>query len=127
MKNSSTFYWDRTGTHWLEYLQDYSEEAYLRASILRCNYEIDVNGHKYWVYLRGPEETDLVWRQKHQIEFNELNYSILLYVEKNEETLEYFNRFQISKFDGHNWRVATTDKYSQNGIIEVYLEEYFDI
>ena len=30
------------------------------------------------------------------------------------------------KFDGHNWRVAATDKYSQPGLIEVYLEEYFD-
>ena len=126
MKNGSTFYWDRTGTHWLAYLQDYNEEAYFRASIRRCDYEIDVNGHKYWVYLRGPEETAIIWRQKHQIEFNELNYSILLYVEKNEETLEYFSRFRVLKFDGHNWRVATTDKYSQDGIIEVYLEEYFD-
>ena len=126
MKNGSVFYWDRTGTHWLAYLQDYNEEAYFRASIRRCDYEIDVNGHRYWVYLRGPEETALIWRQKHQIEFNELNYSVLLYVEKNEETLEYFSRFQILKFDGHNWRVAATDKYSQDGIIEVYLEEFFD-
>lgn len=122
MKNGDTFYWDRTGHHWLVYLQDYNEEAYFRASIRRCDYQI--NG--YWVYLRGPVETALIWRQKHQIEFNELNYSILFYVEKNEETCEYFSRLNTIKFDGHNWRVAATDKYSQDGIIEVYLEEYFD-
>ena len=126
MKNGDTFYWDRTGHYWLVYLQDYSEEAYFRASIRRCDYQIDVNGRAYWIYLRGPVETAIVWRQKHQIEINDLNYSILFYIEKNEETLEYFNRFRIVNFDGHRWRVATTDKYSQDGIIEVYLEEYLD-
>jgi len=126
MKNGSVFYWDRTNSHWLVYLQDHCEEAYFRAEIRRCDYEIDVNGHKYWIYLRGPVETALIWRQKHQIEFNELNYSILFYIEKNEETLEFFSRLNVIKFDGHNWRVAATDKYSQDGIIEVYIEEYFD-
>ena len=126
MKNGSTFYWDRTDTHWLVYLQDYDEEAYFRASIRRCDYEIEINGHKYWIYLRGPVETAIIWRQKHQIEVNDLNYSMLFYIEKNEETLEFFDRFKIIKFDGHNWRVAATDRYSQNGVIEVYLEEYYD-
>ena len=42
IKNGSTFYWNRTNHHWLVYLQDYSEEAYFRASIRRCDYEIDV-------------------------------------------------------------------------------------
>lgn len=126
MKNGDVFYWDRTGCYWLVYLQDHCEEAYFRAEIRRCDYEIEINKHRYWVYLRGPVETAIVWRQKHQIEMNDLNYSILLYVTKNKETLQFFSRFQIVKFDGHNWRVAATDKYSQSGIIEVYLEEYFD-
>ena len=126
IKNGDIFYWNRTNHYWLVYLQDYSEEAYFRASIRRCDYQIDVNGTPYWIYLRGPVETALIWRQKHQIEFNELNYSILFYIQKNEETVDYFSRLKIVKFDGHTWRVAATDKYSQEGIIEVYLEEYFD-
>lgn len=126
MKNGDTFYWDRTGHHWIAYLQRYEEEAYFRAQIRRCDYQIDVNENKYWIYLRGPVETAIIWRQKHQTEFNDLNYSILFYITKNEETLDFFKRFQILKFDGHNWRVAATDKYSQDGLIEVYLEEYYD-
>ena len=126
MKNGCTFYWDRTDTHWIAYLQDYSEEAYFRASIRRCDYEIDIDGHRYWIYLRGPVETAIIWRQKHQIEFNDLNYSMLFYIQKDGVTTEYFSRFRVIKFDGHNWRVAATDKYSQDGIIEVYLEEYYD-
>lgn len=126
MKEGDVFYWNRTDTHWLVYLQQHSESAYFRAQIRRCNYEIEVNKHKYWVYLRGPVETALVWRQKHNIEFNDLNYSLLIYVTKNEETLDFFKRFQILKIDGHRWRVAATDIFSQGSIIEVYLEEFFD-
>lgn len=123
LAEGKTFYWIRTNTHWIVYLQRYEEEAYFRAQIRRCDYQLF---DKYWIYLRGPVETALIWRQKHQIEMNELNYSIMFYIEKNEETLEKLSRFEIIKFDGHNWRVAATDKYSQPGLIEVYLEEYFD-
>lgn len=122
MQCGDTFFWERTNSHWLVYLQKLEEEAYFRARIRQCNYQI--NG--WWVYLRGPQETSLVWNQKHQIEINDLNSTILIYVTKTEETKEFFSRFQIIKFDGHNWRVSATDKYSQEGIIEVYLEEYFD-
>lgn len=122
MKPGDTFYWDRTESNWIVFLEEHCEEAYFRASIRRCDYKIDND----WVYLRGPVETALIWRQKHQIEFNELNYSILVYVTRTEENLKKFSRLNVIKFDGHNWRVAATDKYSQPGLIEVYLEEYHD-
>ena len=131
MKDGDVFYWNRTKSYWMAYLQHYEEEAYYRATIRKCNNYIDIDGHRYWVYMRGPVETALIWKQKHQIEMNDLNYSLMFYVTKNDETLEYFKRFQIVKFgykegELHNWRVAATDKYSQDGIIEVYVEEYFD-
>lgn len=126
MKEGATFYWNRTDTHWLVFLQQHTESAYFRAQIRRCNYEINVNENKYWVYLRGPVETSIIWRQKHKVEFNELNYSLLMYITKNEETLDFFERFKVMKIDGHNWRVSAKDIFSQNGIIEVYFEEFFD-
>ena len=131
MKDGDVFYWNRTKSYWMAYLQHYEEEAYYRATIRKCNNYIDINGHRYWVYMRGPVETALVWQQKHQIISNDLNYSLMFYITKNDETLEFFKRFQIVKFgykegELHNWRVAATDKYSQDGIIEVYVEEYFD-
>lgn len=126
IKNGSVFYWNRTDSHWIVYLQRLEEEAYFRGQIRKCEYQIDVNGKPYWVYMRGPVETALIWRQKHQIEFNELNYSLIFYITKNEETNEYFKRFQIVKFDNHTWRVSAIDRYSQEGLIEVYLDEYFD-
>ena len=126
LKEGDTFYWDRTDSHWLVYLQQYTEEAYFRANIERCDYQIDVNDNKYWVYVRGPVETDLDWMSKHNISFNTMNYSLVLNITKNEETLAFFDRLNIVKFNGHNWRVEATDKYSQRGIIQVYLGEYHD-
>lgn len=126
IKPGDTFLWDRTGKHWIVYSRMEEEEAYLRARLRRCDYEIELPEGKYWVWLRGPVETAMIWRQKHKIEMNDLNYSIELFVTKDEHTTQFFQRHQIMKFDGHNWRVAAVDRYSQEGIIEVYLEEYFD-
>ena len=125
-KIGDVFYWERTNTYWMITLQHYEEEAYFRGSIQRCDYQLDINGHKYWIYLRGPVETTTQWRQKHKIEMNDLNYRLLMYIVKNEETLEFFSRHQIVNFNGHRWKVAAIDKYSSNGYIQVYLDEYFD-
>jgi uncharacterized phage-like protein YoqJ len=117
LKEGDVFLWERTDTHWLVYLQEYSEEAYFRASIRRCDYQIDIDGTKYWIYMRGPVETTIQWSQKHQITFNEMNYSIIMYIPKNETTLNFFERHKIIKFDNHNWRVNAVDRYSQKGVI----------
>lgn len=126
LKEGDVFLWNRTNTHWIVYLQEYSEEAYFRASIRRCDYQINVNENKYWIYLRGPVETTIQWKQKHQIAFNDLNYTIIMYVPKNEETTTFFERHKIIKFDDHNWTVNAVDRYSQKGVIEVVLNETFD-
>lgn len=126
LKEGDVFLWNRTNTHWIVYLQEYSEEAYFRASIRRCDYQINVNENKYWIYLRGPVEATIQWKQKHQITFNDLNYTIIMYVPKNEETATFFERHKIIKFDGHNWTVNAVDRYSQKGVIEVVLNETFD-
>lgn len=140
IKDGSTFYWDRTESYWICFLRDFSEEAYFRSNIRRCLYKININNVDYPVYVRGPVETALVWSQKHKITFNDMNHSLLLYITKNKDTLEYLSRHQIIDFPDpvndfeedvenyktHKWKVAATDKYSQAGLIEVYLEEYFD-
>lgn len=126
MKSGDVFYWNRTHKHWIVYSEYEEEEAYFRARIRECEYQIETDKDKYWIYLRGPVETALVWRQKHSLEFNDLNYSLELYITKNEDTDEFFTRHRIVKFDGHNWKVAAVDRYSQAGIIQVFLEETAD-
>ena len=127
MKPGDVFYWNRTFSYWIVSLQEFSEEAYFRATIRRCDYQITLkNGSKYWVYLKGPSEKGLDWENKSISAFNDLNYTITLYVTKNEETLDFFTRHQIVKIEGHNWKVGAVDRLTQQGVLEVYLEEYFD-
>ena len=77
MREGDVFYWDRTRSYWLVYLQQTTEEAYFRAQIRRCDWELEVNNTPYKVYLRGPVEQTEVWNTKHNLSFNELNYTLM--------------------------------------------------
>lgn len=136
----TVFYWDRTKRYWIINLQQHTEEAYFRGTITRCDQIMDVNGRPYWVTVRGPVETTTRWNQKHGINWNDLNYSMLVEITKDSNTVNYFTRHQVVKMklaypdvdtgetveEWHNWKVVATDKYSEEKIIQVYLGEWFD-
>jgi hypothetical protein len=116
----------------LVYLQFLEEDAYFRSEIRRCDQVIDINGHHYWVYVRGPVETDIKWAQKAGIEWNKLNRSLVMYITADEITEDYFGRFTKIKMSNPNldswktWQVAATDPYYGDGIIQVFLNEFFE-
>ena len=140
VEEGTVFWWDRTDRYWIVGLQQHTEEAYFRGIITRCDYTIDVNGKDYWVSVRGPVETATIWHQKHGLVWNDLNYSMVIEITKDSNTVNYFTRHQIVKMklaypdvetgeeieEWHNWKVVATDKYSEDKIIQVYLDEYFD-
>ena len=60
-KCGDILYWKGTDTYWLVYLKQFTEDAYFRAEIRRCKYQIqwvDTNKEKKstWAYIRGPVE-----------------------------------------------------------------------
>jgi hypothetical protein len=132
IKVGEVFTWKETNTHWLVYLRYLEESAYFRAQIRKCNNQVEINGKSYWVYLRGPTETSITWNQKDSIEWNDLNYSLVMYITQDENTLEYFHRFskvKISTVDNNKketWQVVGQNPYFGNGIIEVMLEEFYE-
>lgn len=123
LKPGDVFYWKETKTYWLVYLQYLEENAYFRAELRRCKYEIEINDNKYRVYVRGPVETTMPWNQKKGIVWNDMNYSLAIYITKNEETLQFFHRFSKIKFNGKPWEVQAVNEFDADGIIEVYLDE----
>lgn len=123
VKVGQSFIWKENNSRWLICLQRLEETAYFRAEIRRCRFSIDVNGTRYWVYLRGPVETGMVWGRSGYTYFNKLNETAFMYVEKNEETEEFFSRFRKLKLGNQHWEVQATDKISVDGIIEVALKE----
>ena len=136
----TVFWWNRTERYWIINLQQHTEEAYFRGTITRCDYELDIDGKTYWASVRGPIETATIWNQKHGINWNDLNYSMVIEITKNSQTINYFSRHKVIKMklsypdvdtgemieEWHNWKVVATDKYSSEKIIEVYLDEWYD-
>lgn len=123
IKPGVVFRWVETDTYWLITLQHIEEDAYFRAEIYRCDQQVEVNGRKYWVYIRGPEETDIPWNQKRGIMWNDMNHSLIMYITKDENTADYFHRFSSIYIEGQKWEVAATNPYYGDGIIEVMLIE----
>jgi hypothetical protein len=114
------------GTHWMIYMPYVGETAYLRSDIIRCRYQLNVNGKDYWCYVQGPTETDLRWFLKNNINANELNLSGTIYIKNDENTKNYFARFTRLKIDGHTWEVQVTDSLTVPGILELEIQEYYD-
>ena len=140
IEEGTVFWWDRTNRYWLVNLQQHTEEAYFRGIINRADYTIDIDDVPYWVSVRGPVETTTVWNQKHGINWNDLNYSMVIQIKKDSRTVDYFSRHQVVKMkliypdcdtneeivEWHNWKVVATDKYSGERTMEVYLKEWYD-
>lgn len=117
--------WKETSTHWIIYSQYLEEDAYFRGDMRRCQ-EIEVAGQKQYAYVKGPSEQDLSWKKVNNLYFNELNYTLQLYISKTDANLKQFKRFEVIKINGNSYEVQAVDKISCEGIIEVYLKEYFN-
>ena len=61
-KPGDIFEWINTGTNWIIYLNELTEDAYFRGEIRRCRHKIkfrdeDGNICATWAAIRGPVET----------------------------------------------------------------------
>lgn len=131
------FEWERTGSYWIILTQDVDEVAYFRATIRRCSYQIrwiDENGEEHAIYcaVRGPVETKIDDYDRHNILFNDPNYSLDIYMPKNLLTMNRFKRYDKFYLAGADdpddkicWRVEATDSISTPGILEIQATEYF--
>lgn len=126
MKTGDVFEWKETKTHWMVYLQYIEELAYFRANIRKCTDEVEVNGRKYWCYIKGPVEKTIDWKEEKHFYINEINYSMVMNIQNTPETNAFFERFALIELHGKRWEVQAVDKISIDGIIEVYLQEYYN-
>lgn len=115
---------EEDNTHWLIYSQYLQERAYFRGLMRQCDTEIELdNGSKYWVYLKGPDEKSIDWLKTKHFIFNDLNYTLEMYISNNQETKQFFHRFKKVKVKGKNWEVQAIDDITNEGILAVYLKE----
>ena len=126
MKPGDVFTWKENNTDWLVYLRRYEETAYFRAEIRKCDYEIEVNDKKYKVYIGGPDESAIIWNKVKKIEWNDLNYSLTMYITKDKNTEAFFHRFTKVEINERPWEVQAVDSINQDGIIIVALKETYE-
>lgn len=125
LKPGDVFKWKENDSYWITYLPKLEESAYYRATIRRCMYEVTINNTQYKIYFRGPAMVQAEWHKTEHSQWNGINYDAMLTIVKNDETLKFFDRFVKVKIGGKNWKVVATDKFSTEGIIDVYLAEDF--
>lgn len=136
-ESGDIFEWERTNSYWIILTQDLDEVAYFRGTIRRCSYQIrwvDDEGQEHAVYcaVRGPVETKIDDYDRHNILFNDPNYSLDIYMPKTPETMHRFRRYDKFYLMGADdpddklcWRVEATDSISTPGILEIQATEYF--
>lgn len=130
-KSGDVFEWVGTNTYWLIYLQELTEDAYFRAEIRRCKYQIqwvDPKTEKLfstWAYVRGPVETKIPFIQKNGISVDDPNRSLDIYIPNNEVNLINFTRYSKFLLDGVTWEVQSVDTISASGVIQLAaIEDY---
>ena len=132
LKGGDVIKWVETDTHWILSLIYLEEVAYLRAKIYKCSQEIEINGKKYWVYLRGPVETSIPWNQKAGVEWNDINYSLIMYITLDDNTANSLHRFTKVKITDpvtgelKTWQVVGRNAFYGDGIIKIALDEDFE-
>lgn len=119
--------WKENGTHWIVYSQFLQEIAYFRGLMRQCENEpLLINGKKYWYYLKGPDEKGIDWIKSKHLIFNDLNYTLEIYISKTTETIEFFHRFKKCKIHGKTFEVQAVDNLTSENILTVYLKEDYE-
>ena len=131
ISSGKVFIWKETNTRWIVTLQYLNELAYFRGEVRRCfKYPLKINGKDYWFANLGEKEIITEWLRKNREEWNKLNYTRVLYIERNEETFNYFKRFKIIQLPNilgelEPWEVQAVTPNDVDNIIEIHLKEYF--
>ena len=132
IKCGSTFIWKETATRWLVTLQYIEEYAYFRADVRKCfEFPLFIDDKPYYFASVGENEEIIEWTRRNREEWNKMNYTRTLYLERNEETYDFFKRFKVIKLPNiknelESWEVQAVAPNSTDDILIVHVREYFE-
>ena len=129
-------------SYWIIYLQYSEETAYFRGEIRKADDIIEIipieeDGSEgdplyYHGWTVGPNEDEEIWNVKKGVVWNDMYYTKLLFITKDEYTTAFFKRFDRVVINGQTWEIAgyndnygTTSKNSTGGLIRVALKQTY--
>ena len=129
-------------SYWIIFLQYSEETAYFRGQIRKADDIIEIipieeDGSEgepleYHGWTVGPNENQEIWNVKKGVVWNDMYYTKLLYITKDEYTSAYFKRFDRVIINGQSWQVVsyndnygTSNKNSTGGMIRIALKETY--
>ena len=129
-------------SYWIIFLQYSEQTAYFRGQIRKADDLIEVvpigeDGSQgdpilYHGWSTGPNEDEDIWNVKKGVVWNDLYYSKLLYITKDETTEAFFKRFDRIVVNGQTWEVVgyngnygSSSKNVEGGMIRVALKETY--
>lgn len=129
-KAGDIFEWVNTDTHWIIYLQKLTELAYFYGNIRRCDYVLSWTDEdniirRTYAAVKGPKEQTIDSTIVHSISLDKPNYTLEMLLPKNDETADYFKRYNKFYLQDVCWRIEATDTISMPGIIQIYAKEYY--
>lgn len=125
IKPGDVFTWKENGTDWLVYLRRLEETAYFRAEIRRCRYTVTIEDTEYKCYAARPSTNEIDWRRQENKLWNDIDYTLQMYITKDEKTERFFHRFHVIDINGKPWEIQSIDNMSSEGIIIIYLKEWY--
>lgn len=136
VKCGDVILWKENNTRWIIYTQYLQEIAYFRGQMRQCQSEpITIGNEQFYYYLKGPSEKGIDWQKSKNFIFNDLNYSLEIYISNTKTTKQLFHRHSKIKLPFKNsegeielrpYEVQAIDDISTQGIIAVYLKEDFN-
>lgn len=129
LHSGDSFLWEQTNTNWLIFLEHLEEDAYYRAKTLKCLYSIEIDNKTYFYSIRQTVSQNFGWSFREQIAINDMNNKVLLYIKKDDTTIDFFKRFATVDLDilgkKLRWQVIGSNKFFGDGVLEVCLQEHY--
>ena len=129
-------------SYWIITTQYSEETAYFRGEIRKADDEIEIipigqDGEQedpviYHGWTTGPNQDQAIWNVKKGVVWNDMFWTKILYITKDQTTSAFFNRFDRVVINGQTFEVQTyNDNYGssssnmQGGLIRVALKETY--
>ena len=124
MQVGDVFTWKETNTKWIVIQEILEENAYFRATIRKAEDEVIINGKSYYGYLGKWSKSEL-WHTKKTTSWSEMGYEVVLYITRDEDTENFFHRFQKVEINGRLWEVQMVNDITSETMLIIYLKETF--